>query len=136
MNLEFELQQPIELVFDYLTDMQKFVSVHPVISRIEPISDKQYLVYETLKLGPIPFSFTYSVTVNSHEQDNTIEIRATIMKFTKINMRYRLLPLVTGTKVEETIVFRSYLPVKFVMQNIFRKQHALLFKNINQLNER
>jgi carbon monoxide dehydrogenase subunit G len=133
MQLTFDLQQPIELVFDYLTDMQKFVSVHPVISKIEPMSGNRYLVHETLKLGPIPLSFTYTVTLESNMQNRTIVIRATVMKLTKIDMSYTLHPMAGCTKVEETIGFRSYLPIKSVMQNIFRKQHTQLFQNINRL---
>ena len=34
------------------------------------------------------------------------------------------------TVVEESIKFESPLPVKFIMQRIFRKQHTQLFKNI------
>ena len=133
MQLTFDLQQPIELVFDYLTDMQKFVSVHPVISKIELISGNRYLVHETLKLGPIPVSFTYTVTVESNLQNRTVVIRATVMKLTKIDMHYTLTQLSGQTRVEETIHFHSYLPVKSIMQKIFRKQHTQLFQNIDQL---
>src|SRR5690606_40899548 len=48
-----------DLVFDYLTDMQKFVLVHPVISKIDSTGQESYLVHETLKFGFVPFSFTY-----------------------------------------------------------------------------
>jgi hypothetical protein len=34
--------------------------------------------------------------------------------------------------VEEEINFKSWLPVKWLMKAIFKKQHALLFKNIEQ----
>jgi carbon monoxide dehydrogenase subunit G len=133
MNLTFDLQQPIELVFDYLTNMQKFVSVHPVISKIEPVSGNCYLVHETLKLGPIPVSFTYTVTVESNALNKTVMIKATVMKLTKIDMHYTLTQMAGHTRIEETIDFRSYLPIKFVMQKIFRKQHTQLFENINKL---
>ena len=58
MNLIFRVNKPIDTVFDYLTDMQKFVSVHPLISKIDDLSGNNYLVHETLKVGFIPFSFT------------------------------------------------------------------------------
>lgn len=63
MNLIFKIDQTTEIVFDYLTDMQKFVSVHAVISKIDRVSENNYLVHETLKVGFIPFSFTYPVFI-------------------------------------------------------------------------
>ena len=57
MKLSFKIHKNIDLVFDYLTDMQKFVSVHPVIFKIENTSAKSYLVHETLKFG-----FNLSIT--------------------------------------------------------------------------
>jgi carbon monoxide dehydrogenase subunit G len=62
MKLSFKIHNNIDLIFGYLTNMQKFVSVHPVISKIDNTSNKNYLVDETLKFGFIPFSFTYPVT--------------------------------------------------------------------------
>jgi hypothetical protein len=34
------------------------------------------------------------------------------------------------TIIDEEIQFKSPLPVKFIMESIFRKQHDQLFKNI------
>ncbi len=34
------------------------------------------------------------------------------------------------TIIDEEIDFKSVLPIKFMMQSIFRKQHNQLFKNI------
>ncbi len=66
MELTFKLQRAANLVFDYLTDMQKFASVHPVIYQIDAKRDGSYLVHEKLRIGFIPFAFTYPATV---EQD-------------------------------------------------------------------
>ncbi len=130
MELSFRLNKPSDLIFDYLTDMQKFVSVHPVISKIDKTGNDSYLVYETLKLGFIPFSFTYPVTIEQNPLDKTVIIRATVMKLTKIEINFILKTDNDFTVVEETIQFKSPLPIKFVMQRIFRKQHTQLFKNI------
>lgn len=130
MDLLFKLNKPPDLIFDYLTDMQKFVSVHPVISKIDKTGDERYLVYETLKFGFIPFSFTYPVTIEKNTIDKVVVIRATVMKMTKIEMKFVLKTDNDHTIIEENIQFRSPLPIKFIMQSIFRKQHKQLFKNI------
>lgn len=131
MNLSFRLNKTPEFIFDYLTDMQKFVSVHPVISKIEKTGSDSYLVHETLKFGPIPFSFTYPVTIEKSITDVTVIMRAIVFKLTKIEMKFALKKDGDFTNVEENIQFKSPLPIKFVMENIFRKQHKQLFENMD-----
>ncbi|MBK7882465.1 MAG: hypothetical protein IPJ81_00470 [Chitinophagaceae bacterium] len=115
--------------------MKKFVSVHPVITKIDTLGNNNYLVHETLKIGFIPFSFTYPVTIESNDFDKSVIIRATVMKFTKIEMIFKLSSYNGLTKIDETINFNTFLPVKPIMQKIFRKQHQQLFKNIEQAKE-
>ena len=133
MQLTFNLQQPIEMVFDYLTDMQKFVSVHPVITQIDWLLANKYLVHETLKFGFIPVSFTYPVTIDQNDKDKTIVIRATVMKIIKVEMNYKLDRFNGLTTIDETITIKSPLPIQAVMERIFRKQHGLLFQNIEAI---
>jgi len=130
MELLFRLKKPSEFIFDHLTDMQKFVSVHPVITQIEKTGIESYIVHETLKLGLIPFSFTYPVTIEKNIINKVVVIRATVFKLTKIEMKFILKAASDFTVIEESIQFKSPLPIKFIMQNIFRKQHQQLFKNI------
>jgi len=110
--------------------MQKFVSVHPVISQMDKTGIDSYLVHETLKAGFIPFSFTYPVTIEKNVVEKVVIIRATVFKLTKIEMKFVLKSDNDFTIIEENIQFKSVLPVKFIMQIIFRKQHLQLFKNI------
>jgi carbon monoxide dehydrogenase subunit G len=130
MNLSFRIKKNIDFTFDYLTDMQKFVSVHPVISKMDNTGQDSYLVHETLKFGLIPFSFTYPVTIEKNISDKKVVIRATVFKLTKIEMKFVLKIDNDFTVIDEEINFKSPLPVKFIMQRIFKKQHNQLFKNI------
>ncbi len=132
MNLAFRIRKDIDPVFEYLTDMQKFVSVHPVISRIDSTGKESYLVYETLKLGFIPFSFTYPVTIEKLFQEKKLVIRATVFNVTSIEMKFHLTADNDFTIINEKINIKSVLPVKAIMKRIFKKQHHQLFKNIEQ----
>ena len=130
MHLSFRLKKTSNFIFDYLTDIQKFVSVHPVIFKMDKTGNDSYLVYETLKFGFIPFTFTYPVTIEKNQIDKIVIIRATVMKWIKIELKFILKTYNDITVVEESIQFKSPLPIKFAMQSIFRKQHSQLFKNI------
>ena len=132
MLLTFKVHKPIDLIFSYLTDMQKFVSVHPVITQIDNLGGNHYLVHETLKLGFVPISFTYPVKIDSNFEDKTVIIQAIVMKFTKMKMTFSLNMKDGFSEIEETIAITSPFPIKNIMQNIFRKQHTQLFKNMEQ----
>ena len=66
MVLTYSINKPVEIVYDCLTDMQKFVSVHPIIYKIENKGENEYLVFETLKVLFIPVSFTYPEIGRAH----------------------------------------------------------------------
>ncbi|GAB2562161.1 SRPBCC family protein [Spirosoma areae] len=130
MKLTFTIKKPVDFVFDYLTDVQKFVSAHPVITRIDKLGTTNYLVYETLKLGFLPFSFTYPVTIESDLTNKRVIMRATVLKLTKIDMNFILKPDGDCSVIEETIHFTSPLPIEGILQRIFKTQHQQLMKNI------
>lgn len=135
MHLTFTLGQPANLVFKYLTDMQKFASVHPVISRIVPAGSHRYVVHETLRLGFLPVSFTYPVTVESDRVKKRVTIQARVMGLVTIRMNFTIRTEGNLTVVQERIDFKAPAPLRLVMQSIFRKQHEQLFNTIDSLSE-
>jgi carbon monoxide dehydrogenase subunit G len=126
--LTFEVKKPIETVFENLTDMQKFVSFHPIIDKIERISDNNYRVHETLGFG---FRFEYFVAINPNLSEKTVEMKATVLKFTKIEMNFVLKSIDGFTRITECIDIKSPFPVKRIISRIFKKQHQILFENMN-----
>ena len=133
MILSFTLHKSADFIFDYLTDMDKFASIHPVITKIEKTGENKFLVHETLKLGFIPYSFTYPVTIESEVANKTVSIKAIVMKMTHIDMNFSIQTAGDQSVVKETISFKSILPIKSVMAKIFREQHTLLFQNMDKV---
>jgi carbon monoxide dehydrogenase subunit G len=133
MNLSFTLHKSADLIFDYLTDMDKFTSIHPLITKIVKTGNNKFLVHETVKLGFVPCAFTYPVTIESNYAHKTVTIKATVMKMTHIEMNFSIHQNGDLSIVEETISFKSILPIKAVMEKIFREQHTVLFQNLDQL---
>ncbi len=133
MQLIFRLNAPIEKVYEYLTEAEKFVKAHPIIHKMEPLAaTNAYKVFETVKFGFIPYSFSYKATVNGNKEKNQVSILATVYKMTKIKMIFNLIPTESGCQVEEEILINSPLPIKSFMNKLFSEQHQILFENIEK----
>ncbi len=129
MTLLFEIKKPSHHVFDILSDMNKFTEVHPVISEIKTTNDGSYLIYETLKFGFIPFSFTYPATVESIHP-NQVSFQATVLKLIHIQMNFIIESKNDHSIIEEKITIKSIFPVKGLIRKVFKEQHEKLFQNI------
>ena|SRR5690554_633602 len=130
MKLTFTVKMDKQTVFGFLTEADKFVSVHPLIYKMTQTGNNTYKVFEKMNIGFIPYYFTYEATVESGKSCDQVEINANIMGLTKIKMLFKLHNLDEATFVEEQISIKSYLPIKRMVHRLFKKQHALLFQNI------
>jgi carbon monoxide dehydrogenase subunit G len=133
MVLLYKLQQSPDTVFNYLSDMEKFVAVHPVISRMKPTGNNHYTVSETLKLAFVPYSFNYQAIVQPNKVTKTILMKARIGWFAKIRLLFTIIDCGYSSVVKEELHCSSWLPVRRVMTAIVKKQHAALFRNIGSL---
>ena len=130
MTLEHKIKQPADVVFDHLTDMKKFVSIHPIIYKMDDLGGGNYKVYEKLKLLGMPCTFTYKAAVIGDPKANTVSIKAVVMKLTHIEMNFAIKTEGEHSHILETIIFKSPLPIKGILQNIFKTQHKQLFLNL------
>lgn len=133
LRLTFRIRTPVDVCLTYLTDMQKFASVHPVISKIVPVGVDTYRVHETLRVGPVPVSFTYRARVEADPATWHVCIRATVLGLTRVEMNFYLYPEGAATRVEETLTVTSPLPVRALVYRIFREQHTRLFATMERV---
>lgn len=131
MVLEFYLNKPPEIIFQYLTNMDKFVSVHPIIYKMENKGDNNYLLFEKLSVFFIPYSFTYIANVVAIG-DRSVKIKARVKKMVLIEIDFLLERVNNQTKVTENVSFNSFFPVNRIMGKIFKVQHQKLFENIDR----
>jgi hypothetical protein len=134
MKISFKVKKNSEFISQYLTDMQKFTSVHPIISRIDALGNNTYLFHETLTFAAIPFSFKYQTLVI--ERETEILMNANVLKLVKISITFEFIEEGEYTTVVEKVKFKTFLPIHFILKKIFIKQHTLLFKNIEQEKEK
>ncbi len=131
MQLEFKIKKDKKFIIKNLIDADRFVSAHPLIYRMKKVGENKYKVYEKVTFGVIPYYFTYFATILNRE--NEVKIDAVVMKLTKISMIILLTEDDTLTTVTETIKIQSPLPIKGFMYALFKKQHKILFQNIENI---
>jgi carbon monoxide dehydrogenase subunit G len=132
MELQFNINKSAQFVFEHLRDMQKFVSVHPIIYKAEALGENRYKIYEKLKLLLVPMNFTYIVQLEEDRENLRVSYSTTVKKVVHINMNFEISGNSQNCMVKEVVNFNSFLPVKPIMKSIFRKQHHLLFLNIDK----
>lgn len=132
MKLMHTLPTTPEIVFQYLTDVNLFASIHPVISKIESKGNDHYLVYETLKMGPIRVAFTYPVEIHHDISKSYIHMKAVIFKLTTVEMSFTLRAENGITTIEENIDVKSIPPMNYMTLNVIKTQHHVLFNNIEK----
>ena len=135
MKLNYRIKKSPEFIFDYLANSTKYVSIHPLIRKMESRGAHQYLVFETLKWGFLHYSFTYPATIESDVTNTTVAMSATVMKVVKVEMVFKIKGYYGYSDIEETIHFDTLLPIKSILCKIFKAQHTQLFKNIEALVE-
>jgi hypothetical protein len=127
MTLDHKIKQQADVVFNYMTDMKKFVSMHPIIFKMDDLGNGNYKVYEKLKLLGIPTTFTYSATVTGDPQNKTVNIKAVVMKMTHIEMNFTIKQEGDQSHIHETVTFKSPLPIKGIMKTSSRPNTSNCF---------
>lgn len=110
--------------------MDKYVLVHPIIYKIDKISENYYSIYETLKIGLFTFKVQYPAQIDCDFKAKKIKMTAQVLKMIKIEIVFNLKTLGNKTSIEETITFKSFIPIGIFLASIFKNQHQILFKNI------
>lgn len=119
-----------DVAFRYLTDMDLFASIHPVISKIQHKGNDRYLVFETLKMGPIPVSFRYPVVIRHDISKYFVHMQAVIFNMTTVEMSFNLFEEKGFTTIEENIHIKSLPLLNSMTLGVIETQHNVLFENI------
>ncbi len=67
---EFQLDQPIEKVWEYLSDPTKIVSCVPGASLTEKVDEKNYKGHVTTAFGPVKASYNGEITIAELDHTN------------------------------------------------------------------
>jgi carbon monoxide dehydrogenase subunit G len=130
MTLKFQIKKNLNEAFEYLCNTDKFATVHPVIYRIEKLSDSKFQAYEKLKVGRWHFSFSYPFYLEINEAQKSVTMKAIVFGLTKLQLDFSLVQQGEYCHITEQIQIKSLLPVKGIMMKMIPDLHGQLFKNI------
>ncbi len=133
MILHFQSSLAPHIVVEYLSDPERFVRIHPIIYRMEPLSGNTFKVYEKVKFGFIPYSFTYTAEIEQNIAERTVHVKAVIKRMTHISMLFKVNSSATGSVIEESIEIKSPLPIKAYLLRLLAKQHQVMFANMEKM---
>lgn len=130
MHLTHHVKAPLETVYAHLAQAKQFVSIHPLIYKAEPMPDGRYRLYERLPIGPFSLSFTYPACFLGAPGGNSVSMQATIFGLVTVELLFKLVEAAGQTIVDEHITFKTWLPIEWAMQPIFKKQHNQMFAQL------
>lgn len=69
-NKTFQVDEPVDKVWDYLSDPNKIVTCVPGASLVDQVDDDNYKGEVTLKFGPIKAKYAGQITFQERDHDN------------------------------------------------------------------
>ena len=92
------------------------------------LGGNKYKVFEKIKIGVIPYRFTYKAIIT--EEKDSVNIVATVLGLTTISMFFTFQEEDKFTVIKERLVVKSPFPITNYMNRLFEKQHRIMFNNI------
>ena len=132
MKLEHHISKPSIQAFEFLSDVEKFVKIHPIIYKAKPLGSNEYLFFEKLSVLFFPVTVSYKATIVANSDKKTVIMVASVMGILKINIVFEIFEKDQGCKIVETVNFETRLPIIPLIEKIFKKQHLALFTNMEK----
>jgi len=124
----FKVKKDIIIIKQQLTIVENFVNVHPLVYKMKDLGWNKYKVFEKIKIGVIPYRFTYKAIIT--DEKDSVNIVATVMGLTTISMFFTFQEEDKVTVIHERLIIKSPLPIKNYMNRLIEKQHKTMFNNI------
>jgi hypothetical protein len=117
--------------YNYFSDIDKFVSIHPVIYKCAPIEENAYLLYERLKFAGLGISFSYKVVFESRTPHLQVIMFSEIRKGARLKLIFDFRSNNDQTILTETLWFDGYAVIKPFFIPFLAKTHIEMIKNLN-----
>lgn len=124
--------QPANLVFPFIADIQKFVSIHLVLFKADEIKPNYFLLHERLNKR-LPFSFSYYVTMVEIIPDKKVVMHSNVFKLVDLTLTFdfNYNQQTQLTEITEQIHVKAPALIKKQFTKMISKIHVQLFAIIN-----
>lgn len=135
---EFEIQyrvaRPLSLVHQILSDIQKFGSYHPLLERVDKVSETDFILHE---FSPLPLGlklrFHYRARVSFGSKPEFVRYEAKPMGVgLSITFHLETDSLSKVTVVREEITIIGWAIFLGPLEKALRASHQAVFKNIEE----
>lgn len=130
VTLRYNMSGPANIIYDELSDMLNFVSVHPVVYKIDSAGENEYIFYEKINVLFIPFRFNYKVRLDALEKSKTITMSSVVRKGVLLKLEFVLVPHGSTTEITEKVSIQANVFIRLIFENVLTRVHKKLFLNI------
>lgn len=130
MILNYNISKPVEAIYASLAQMDNFVSVHPVVYKVDCIGENEFIFYERIKFLFIPFAFNYKVNVDVLEKNKNITMSSAVRKGVLLKLEFLLVQNENSTDVIEKVSIKANIFVRMIFEIVLARAHKKLFLNI------
>lgn len=124
-TLIFEFPQPIEELFPFFSDANKFVDIHPVIYKCQHLKDSDFQLFERLKLiGNLGFSFSYPVTFTAIHDKQQVTMTSQIRKGVHLELLFDFKAIEGKTILTESVTFTGPFFIRPLFIPFLAKVHT------------
>ena len=125
------INAPIDKITPFFMNFSKFGEVHPLMKKVEKISENEATFYETVKIsGFIPHNFSYPAKMTRNENNNSVTMFAEPKPSVFLELKFDFFQEANRTKIiEEINIEASYLVSRILKRQVV-KSHRKLVENI------
>ncbi len=132
MQLTFHLSASPDRVFETLSDPVAFARLHPLIESIRPVGEGSHRVRERFAGLPFPLHFSYPAWIGVEPATRSVTFDLRIFRLVSVTLAFRVEADGGGSRVQESVSIRSFLPVARTLSGVLADTHAVLFEELDR----
>lgn len=131
-DMTFIVRKSPDDVFNYISQPDLFVAIHPVIYKINELEKGSWRIFEKLRFAGIPLSFNYPASMQCDATSRDINMQAVVMNVVAISLSFQINEHKENTRINEHITIKSIFPVHPVIKQVFKNKHKEMFDFLNR----
>ncbi len=128
--LVHDLNAPVEKIFPFFSDMDKFVGVHPVIYKCTCLGGNEYRLFERLSLAFFKISFSYLVTLEKSVINQQVVMYSKIRRGATLRLTFDFTEAKNTTRITETVDFDGPPGISTLFIKFLTRMHNNLIENL------